>query len=172
MSRTRNIALLRGINVGGHRKLPMSELKNIFEHLGATDVETYIQSGNVVFSGDLRSRDIAAAIEAEKGFAPKVLIIASDAFSRAAEGNPFSEFEPKEMHLFFCEQPSQIDPADLTPFANGVEKWHLEGLVFYLFSPGGMSKSKLAEKLEKLLGVPATARNWNTVCTLQKMSQS
>ena len=80
MSRTRNIALLRGINVGGHRKLPMSELKCIFERLGATDVETYIQSGNVVFSGDLNHDDIAAAIEAENGFAPKVLIIASDAF--------------------------------------------------------------------------------------------
>ena len=111
------IALFRGINVGGHRKLPMKELVAGLEKLGLSDVRTYIQSGNAVF----RSKDadptklsdrIASAVEASHGFLPQVLVLSLEALQAAAAANPFpaSDAAARMVHLFLLkEAPTRPD---------------------------------------------------------------
>ena len=170
---TVEIALLRGINVGGSGKLPMAELRAILEGLGAKRVETYIQSGNAVYEGTLDAGAVGAAIESAHGFRPRVMLLSAKALRRAVAANPFPEAEaaPKTLHLHFLGGATEANPETFAAQANGEERWHLDGEVFYLVSPGGLSKSKLGPKVERLLGVPVTARNWSTVTTLAAMAE-
>ena len=172
------IALLRGINVGGHHLLPMKRLAAIVEALGGEGVRTYIQSGNVVFRCKIVSsakleRAITDAIEAEFGFAPRVMLIAADAFAAAVAGNPFphAEADHKSLHLWFLDSPAAgADVVAMEAIKNPNERFALVERVFYLHAPDGIGKSKLAERVERLLGVAATARNWRTVTTLVEMA--
>ena len=163
------VALLRGINVGGHGRLPMADLRRILAELGASNPRTYIQSGNAVFEGMLSGDEIASAIETEFGFRPLCMVLGADELISAAQANPFDASEPKLVHLSFLEDQPTIDPETFTSDASSGEKWHLGNRVFYLHTPEGYAKSKLAEKLERRLGVAATARNWNTVSRLVDM---
>jgi uncharacterized protein (DUF1697 family) len=173
------IALFRGINVGGNNMLPMKELAALIEALGGTRVRTYIQSGNVVFGGcgtdaaELTSR-IEAAVLKKHGFTPRVLLLMHTQLERAAIANPFRDAEagPKTLHVaFLAERPKNPDLAGLDAIRQDSEKYALDGKVFYLNTPGGFGKSRLAERYEKLLGVTATARNWNTVMKLREMAK-
>ena len=174
---TTYIALLRGINVGGKNKLPMKELRAVLEGLGASDVRTYIQSGNVVMQhGETETRalevSISSAIEAAHGFAPRTLVLTAADLRQAAEANPFPEAidEPKTLHLSFLATPSESpDLAKLEEVAKASERFHLGDGCFYLHAPEGIGRSKLAERVERVLGVPATARNWRTVSKLLEM---
>jgi uncharacterized protein (DUF1697 family) len=174
------IALLRGINVGGKNILPMAELVQVLESLGLRDVKTYIQSGNVVFrsSGEVPaslSVDIASTIETRHGFRPHVLIVSADQWKDAMESNPFpeAEAEPKTLHLFFmASAPADPDLEGLAVARAPSERFHLTGRVLYLYAPQGIGRSKLAAKAEKLLRVPATARNWRTVQKLWEMAET
>lgn len=169
------IALLRGINVGGANRLPMAELRDELSGLGFENVTTYIASGNVVLdaNGDLDADDaetlagrIATTIETRHGFRPRVLVLSAAEFRRAMEANPFreGESEPKTLHLYFlAEQPTDVDASVLEAAASPTERWELGGHVLYLHAPDGIGRSKLAGRIESLLGVPATARNWRTV---------
>ncbi|MBL8524517.1 MAG: DUF1697 domain-containing protein [Betaproteobacteria bacterium] len=173
------IALLRGINVGGNHLLPMKRLMAIIDSLGGSNARTYIQSGNVVFEHKIKSpakleRAIADAVDAEFGFAPRVLLIPADALVAAAEGNPYpqADAEPKNLHLYFLESlPVKPDIATMKSLAVEGEQFTLRDQVFYLHARDGIGKSKLAERVERLLGVAATARNWRTVTTLVEMSR-
>ena len=165
------VALFRGINVGGHNKLPMKELSSILADLGLQDPRTVIQSGNAVFGHRGRTpstlaRSIEDAVEGARGFRPAVLVFDEPGFRARLEANPFPEAtgDPKTLHLFFGESP----PGDaalekIEERRSGQERWHLEGDVFYLHAPDGIGRSKLAASVERLLGVPTTARNWNTL---------
>lgn len=169
---TKQIALLRGINVGGHGKLPKSELHSILSELGATDVKTYIQSGNAVFNGDLTGSQISDAIQAAKGFHRPCFVFTAQDFKTLATSNPFkaAHTEPKSLHLFFLSEPSQTDPATLTAAKSEQEHFALTNRVLYLHSPGGLSASKLASNLDRRLGVVTTGRNWATITKLLTMS--
>ena len=171
------IALLRGINVVGNNKLPMKELSALLTGMGLLNVQTYIQSGNVVFRYDLKSKAtlaarITAAINAQHGFAPHVLLLEAEELHNAMAGNPYPEAVavPKSLHLFFLDEvPKHPDLKALEAIRTGGEQFKLAGKAFYLHTPDGFGPSKLAARVEKLLGVPATARNWNTVCKLAEM---
>ncbi len=173
------IALLRGINVGGRNRLPMSDLVAILESFGLEDVETYIQSGNVVFRSAEKvssslGEEIATAVEERHGFRPRVLLLDAGRLREAAEANPFpeAEAEPKTLHLFFlASAPESPDEESLTAVAAPSERFHLAGDVFYLHAPDGVGRSKLVARVEKHLGVAATARNWRTVERLLEMSR-
>jgi len=172
------IALLRGINVGGNNKLPMKELSAQLEGMGVRRVQTYIQSGNVVFDCDAKDKaklaaKITAEIRAQHGFAPHVQLLEAAELKKAMAGNPYPEAEaaPKTLHLFFLDEvPPQPDLKVLDTLKAGSERYKLAGKVFYLHAPDGVGDSKLAARAEKLLGVAATARNWNTVCKLAEMA--
>jgi uncharacterized protein (DUF1697 family) len=173
------VALLRGVNVGG-KVLPMKELRLAFEEAGCTGVQTYIQSGNVVCRSAASraqglSTQVAAAVTKRHGFTPGVMVLTRRELERAAADNPFPEAEddPKSLHLFFLGgSPTTADRAGLEALAARRERFVLKGKVFYLHAPAGFGASKLAARAERLLGVPATARNWRTVMALLEMARA
>jgi uncharacterized protein (DUF1697 family) len=173
------IALIRGINVGGSNKLPMNELKQLFERHGCAEVQTYIQSGNVVFRGTNAAagrlaKQVTAAVAKARGFAPRLLVLSRTELERAAAGNPFPEADdhPQSVHLFFLAEPATAaDLKAMNTLKAASERFVLKGRVLYLHTPDGFGSSKLAARAERLLGVDATARNWRTVTTLVEMAR-
>lgn len=167
------IALFRGINVGGKNIVPMKELASLLSGRGYENVQTYIQSGNVVFdSRDTPGSEIGTLIEKKFGFKPAVLILTNQALEHAIENNPYSPVEGKHCHFYFCSStPDTINAAKLAELKSTSEEYSINGNVFYLHAPDGVGRSKLAANVERCLGVPATARNLNTVNKLSKMAQ-
>ncbi len=171
------IALWRGINVGGHNKLPMKELKTVLTQLGLTDVQTYIQSGNVAFRSERTdfpalAEEIKLAIGKSHGFEPQVMLLSLAELATAVSHNPFpaTDEQHKTLHFYFLEcAPSEPDLAMLEALKADTEQFELIDAVFYLHAPDGIGRSKLAVKVERALGVAATARNWRTVSTLLAM---
>lgn len=165
------IAYFRGINVGGHNKLPMKDLARRMEESGFTRVKTYIQSGNVVFQAPgAKAAPLAkriAALTAEHfGFTPAVLVLPASELAEIAAANPYPEAESdhKSLHLFLLlEAPKSPDMATLDRLRAPTERFTLTDQVLYLHAPDGIGKSKLAERVERALGVPVTARNWRTI---------
>ena len=174
------IALLRGINVGGSHLLPMKELSAVFEKAGCRDVKTYVQSGNVVFRSPMSdasrlSAHLLAAVSAGRGFAPSVRVVDPSELKRAVAANPFPKAtaEPGTLHLLFLFGTPK--PANLESL-NGIkaksESFALRGRVLYLHTPDGLGRSKLGQRLERSIGVEATARNWRTVSALLALAAS
>ena len=171
------IALFRGINVGGKNKLPMKDLASLMEGMGLKKVSTYIQSGNVVFQAAASKESglatkIRGLIEDHYGFSPEVVILDQGAIDKAISENPFSEAdaEPKSVHLTFLSAlPSSPDVEALERIRKPSERFVLKGKVFFLHTPEGIGRSRLAARVEKSLGVSCTARNWRTVLKLQEM---
>ena len=172
------IALFRGINVGGRNILPMKELVRDLEALGLQNVRTYIQSGNVVFQSPRKlpatfAEKIAMKIEKGHGFKPRVVVLDEADLQRAIDANPFpgARESPKTLNLFFlAAAPATPDLASLDAARSPTEEFELIDRVFYLHTPDGFGTSKLAERVERSLGVPATARNWRTVLKLAEMA--
>jgi uncharacterized protein (DUF1697 family) len=173
------IALLRGINVGGKNKLAMRELVALLEGLGLQSVKTYIQSGNVVFQSEQSdpgqlSQAITGVIKQHYGFAPYVLILDGKALAAAMAANPFpeGEAEPKSLHLFFMDaSPRSFDADALDQVKAPNERYRLIGQVFYLHTPDGIGRSKLAATMGKGWGVNITARNWRTVSEVMAIAK-
>lgn len=169
------VVLLRGINVGGGNRLPMAELVALLEGLGLRDVRTVIASGNAIVRADdgvdpesIAAR-IAEEIHAGHGFAPRVMLVSPAALRAAVVANPFAmaAAEPRTLHLLFAERPPERpDLAGLERERGPGEGFVLDGSVLYLHLPDGIGRSRLGERAERLLGVPATGRNWNTVTRL------
>lgn len=180
MTAETRILLLRGINVGGPaRSLPMKELKGMLEELGATNVQTYIQSGNVVLNIAREKASglpqlLAYKINEAKGFCPSILLLTLDQFNDAISKNPFPDAEevPKLLHVgFLASNPKNPDLDTLRTLLTDGEKIKLIDTFFYHFAANGYGRSKVAEKAERLLGVAMTDRNWNTVKKLQSMAE-
>jgi uncharacterized protein (DUF1697 family) len=173
------IALFRGINVGGKNKVPMKDLVVTLENVGCRDVSTYIQSGNAVFqSGEqnasLLSGRIRAALEDRHGFEPHVVVLGSEELEGAISSNPFpeAESEPRTLHAYFlAAAPEHPDLDGLETLKGGRERFALANDVFYLHAPDGIGRSRLAANVDKLLGVPTTARNWRTVRKVMEMAR-
>lgn len=174
-------ALLRGINVGGSRKVPMADLRTLMEGLGHDGVRTYLQSGQAVFTADhgdeeSLAAELAGAIEKRFGFAVDV-IVRDHAYLRAiAEDCPYpaAELEAKQLHVTYFSAPVDADRfAELDQSAYLPEEFRLGDRALYLYAPNGLGRSKLAEHLSKPRlnkGVIATSRNWNTVVKLVEMT--
>lgn len=173
------IALLRGINVGGKNKLPMADLRQVLGDTGFKQVETYIQSGNVVFkSAQLSPEKIAACIAEQLNLAfsisTPVLVLKAEDFRSIIENNPFAS-KPnleKALHCFFLDKPAATAHCEkLHKLKLNSEAFKLSERCFYLWAPEGIGRSKLAASAEKTLGVTTTARNWRTVSRLMEMSE-
>jgi uncharacterized protein (DUF1697 family) len=171
------LALLRGINVVGKNKVPMKALASALEGAGFQSVRTYIQSGNVVFSSSSRDSPALAGqierlIERRFGCAPTVLVISKAELAAAIRGNPFPDAHQnhKSLHVYFLAgRPKSPDIDSLASLDAGREAFELKGSVFYLWTPDGFADSVLRSRVERCLGVPATARNWRTVNELLKL---
>jgi uncharacterized protein (DUF1697 family) len=173
------IALFRGINVGGNNILPMKELVAILENLGSHGVRTYIQSGNAVFqhqnehAAELSDR-VRTAIRESHGFEPQVLLLDVAELEQAMASNPFpqAESDPKTLHLYFlADLPQNPDLERLDGLKQDTERYSLNDKVLYLHTPDGIGRSKLAARVEKSLGVAATARNWRSVSKIMEMAK-
>ncbi|MFF0459010.1 DUF1697 domain-containing protein [Streptomyces mexicanus] len=174
-------ALLRGINVGGNRKVPMAELRTLMEGLGHADVRTHLQSGQAVFTrahGDEESlaAELGRAIEKRFGFAVDV-IVRDHAYLRAvAESCPFpaADLQPRQLHVTYFSAPVDADRFfAIDRAAHLPEEFRLGDRALYLYAPDGLGRSKLAEQLSRrsvTKGLIATTRNWNTVLKLVEMT--
>jgi uncharacterized protein (DUF1697 family) len=171
------VALLRGINVGGKHIVPMKQLAQLMLQIACVDPKTYIQSGNVVFKHAEAnpkeiSRLLSELILQHFTFQPKVMIFPASDFSLFLSTNPFKAVysEAKHVHLFFFEQaPLNPNLTGLAQLKAPSEQFELQLKAFYLYAPEGVGRSKLAEKVEKYLGVSTTARNLNTVLKLNEL---
>ena len=171
------LALLRGVNVVGKNKVPMKALASALGAAGFREVQTYIQSGNIVFrsaSGDARALagKIARLIERQFDCRPAVLVISGAELAAAIRANPFpaAQRNHKALHLYFPASPPESPDIDsLARIAAGREAFALERGILYLWTPDGFADSVLRSRVERCLGVPATARNWRTVNELLKL---
>ena len=178
---TRCVSLLRGINVGGNKAVRMDALKELHESLGLQRVETYIQSGNVVFTSDdanpaQLSSQIEEAFQHKFGFLSNVIVRTADEFNVIIENNPFKDQPMKEtkwiVAMFLASDPINTALEDIQKTYSGPEEIHIIGQAVYIYYPEGIGRSKLTNTfLEKKLKTVGTARNWNTVLRLQKMME-
>jgi uncharacterized protein (DUF1697 family) len=176
------IALVKGINVGGNNKILMKDLVRTCEALGFSEVRTYIQSGNIVFRASEKkaqklSATISEAIQSEFDIRTSVMILSAVEMASALNGNPFPEIETdedsKRLHLYFLSQPAaRVDMTKLDAIRKPDERWELLNNVVYLHTPQGAGDSKLAQQVEKIVGVATTARNLRTVRALVDMTSS
>lgn len=176
-----HLALLRGVNVGG-RKLAMSDLRDIVASLGHTDVSTYIQSGNALFTSVQAAASAALAaglekaIESRLGMSAGVVVLSSGELAAVVRSNPYPEEpNPKFVHAVFLSEAPSADLLEriavLQAAAPGRDTVRHLGQVLYLHTPDGFGRSDLSQRLMRLLaspraGVVGTARNWSTVTTL------
>jgi uncharacterized protein (DUF1697 family) len=175
---SRFVALFRGINVGGKNILPMQALREILTACGCEDIQTYIQSGNAVFSSSVAADGLSAsikhAIEERFGFAPQVLLLDRDRFVAIAAANPFADAElnPKCLHIWFLtETPTAANLDALNSLKVESEQLLLKDDAFYLYAPDGLGRSRLAQNVDRHLGVTTTARNWRTVSRVMEMAE-
>ena len=173
------VILLRGINVGGHNKLPMAELREIATGAGFADVRTYIQSGNLVASTDVdpdaAAGVLAGAIRAATGLDVPTIVRTATQWTDLIAANPFPDaIDPgTHVHVIFLPTPAPdaIRAFDASGFAP--EEMVVAGSELYLHLPDGMGRSKLALAVNRLSEVAAgTARNWNTVQKLAALVAS
>lgn len=176
---TRWIALLRGVNVGGHRKVPMARLREVVADLGHRDVATYVQSGNVVFTGpDDGPAEVAAGLEeglaGAFGFEVQVVLRTRDELAGVVGGDPLRDVatDPAKHLVVFlareigADRLAGLDPDDIAP-----EVLRVSGREIHLWCPGGLGRSPVGAALtERRLGVLFTARNWRTVQALLAMA--
>ena len=174
------IALIRGINVGSTRSLPMQTLRELCEEVGMKEPRTLIQSGNVVFNWSGKglagaAANLEEAIEGRVGFRPGVVIRTRDELGAAVDANPFpkraAEEPGKVLVMFLKGVPPAGAGAALEGLKRGREQIRLAGKELYLDFPDGVGKSRLSlASLEKACGVPGTTRNWNTTLKLLAMA--
>ncbi len=167
----RYAAFLRGINVGGNKKVPMADLRAVVEGLGHKDVATLLQSGNVVFtsarkSGTAMATELEKAIANDIGVDCRVLVRSSSELEAAVRDNPMPEAldEPSRYHCCFLEKtptPDRVRALESEDFAP--DELAFGDGVLYVWYRDGVQESKLAKVLDRRLGVAVTARNWNTV---------
>jgi uncharacterized protein (DUF1697 family) len=167
MAAALQIALLRGINVGGNKMVSMADLRDLFTRLGFSDVKTLLQSGNVVFAGRQSPAKIEKMIEAEVDAV--CFVRTAKEWAELVERNPFKA-EAKNDPSHFVAMVLKDAPKDVEPLRRAIvgrEKVHLDGKVLYAVYPDGQGTSKLTNAvIEKHLGTRGTARNWNTVLKL------
>jgi uncharacterized protein (DUF1697 family) len=175
------ISILRGINVSGQKKIKMADLKALYQGLGYSDVATYIQSGNVIFSCDGESANIKLQIEqaisTAYDFDVPVLVIKANDFKSMVEQMPFAGVElesdgTKVMFTFLAALANQENNDKLMTYVKAPEELQLLGQVAYVHCPNGYGKSKLSNVfIENKLKVAATSRNWKTAVKLVELTQ-
>jgi len=174
-----HVALLRGINVGGKNKMPMKDLVGMFVDVGCSDVQSYIQSGNVVFKAEpaLARRIptlIAQAISRALGLSVPVVTRTAAELRRVAQDNPFlrAGVDAAVLHVaFLAERPAPAAVASLDPDRSPPDQFQFLGQEIYLRLPNGVARTKLTNAyFDSKLATTSTLRNWNTVTKLVELA--
>jgi uncharacterized protein (DUF1697 family) len=175
------ISMLRGINVGAHNRIKMDALRAVYESLGLRDVQTYVQSGNVIFSTKEKARTklrtrIETAIHKKFGFRPDVILRSVSEMRDAIARNPFAgrrDIEPSKLLVtFLAEKPDGRAQQMIREIKAHPEELHLDGRELYVYFPNGMARPTLSwATLGKSLNTTGTGRNWNSVVKLLEMAE-
>jgi uncharacterized protein (DUF1697 family) len=172
------VVLLRGINVGGKAKVPMATLRDVCTATGCEDVVTYIQSGNVVLksrlSADKLRAALGAAIAAEFGFTPAVMVRTAKEMAAVLAGNPFPYADEQHLHVGFLHAaPDATTKQCLAALDHAAEEVTAAGRELYLHLPNGMGRAVLPVKVERCLKPEqVTVRNWRTLTRLVELAGS
>src|SRR5579884_2449669 len=177
-SKTSRILLLRGINLGPHKRISMPDLRAALGEAGFADVRTYVQSGNVVLTSKASPAKVGAEAErviAERfGFDVDVIVRTAEELAQVVQRNPLAEVavDPKRYQVSFLEAEPDPDVLErISAVKAEPERLVAIGRELYAWHPDGIGRSKLWNKLAGTgLGVRATARNWTTVTTLLEMA--
>lgn len=169
------IALLRGINVGGHKRIKMADLKGIFENIGFSRVQTYIQSGNVLFEteddADFLSPRIEQEIQKVFGLDVPVILRTTHEWETLIKNCPFDAL-PGLSVAFLAAKPTQEAIDGLLSLDMGNYEIHIRDKDIYVLYKEDIRKTLLTTNfLEKKLNVPLTVRNWNTVNKLAELAK-
>ena len=174
---TTYIALLRGINISGQKKIKMADLKELFEKIGYQKVQTYIQSGNVVFesaedSTKVLGDSISDAILKSFGFEVPVIIRTPDDLLHSLNENPFSEVSDiSKVSFCFLDSAISTDETELHHPKAGSDEFKISGSEIYLHTPGGLGKTVYNNNyFERKLKISATTRNLRTIGKLIEMA--
>jgi uncharacterized protein (DUF1697 family) len=179
------ISMLRGVNLGGHNRIKMDALRTLYESLKFDNPRTFIQSGNVIFRTKLPhnqknsaalAQKIQHAIERTFGFHSEVILRTSDDLRAAIAATPFPahrNLHPgKVLVTFLAAEPPSEAHATVLNLKGYPEEVHLKGRELYIYFPNGAGQSKLPwSKVEKLLQVTGTARNWNSVTKMLAIAE-
>jgi uncharacterized protein (DUF1697 family) len=175
------VAMLRGVNLGAHNRIKMDALRDLCGSLDLLDVQTYVQSGNVVFRTKERNLSalatkIRSGIEKKFGFSPEIILRSTSDLRGVIARNPFAkmkDIEPGKLLVdFLSSEPSPEACKSVRAIKTDPEKLHIEGREMYIYFPNGAGRSKLSwPALEKILKTPGTARNWNSVTKLLAMAE-
>jgi uncharacterized protein (DUF1697 family) len=168
---TTYIALLRAVNVGGTGKLPMADLRRLAEDAGFTDVETYIQSGNLLLTSDEAEAEVGATLEStleqHLGKPVGVMVRTPSELRGVLDGNPFPDAPGNRVLVTFLPAAPPSDALETVSRADDGEQVRTGRRALYVYYPNGMGRSKLR--------IPAaaagTARNLNTVAKLVQMAE-
>lgn len=173
------IALLRGINVSGKKLIKMTDLKELFEARRFLNVQTYIQSGNVIFSSTEKSTDkikniISKSIKQKFGFDVGIQVITPDMIEYVLRNNPFIKKKKEVDRLyvtFLSDKPSEESINKLGTVNYSSEEYFIDQKLIYLYYPNGIGRAKLSNnQFENKLKVEATTRNWKTINKLWELS--
>ena len=166
------ISLLRGINVGGNKKIKMADLRDLYKSLGFQNTKTLLQSGNAVFETDMTDhvaikKAIEAGIQEKFGFDVTIMLRTPEELSTIVEQHPFTDeqvSDPGKLSFVYLSSEPTNDAVDNLRENNpGREIIHHDGQILYIVYPDGKGKSKLDNsRIERALKVEGTARNWNT----------
>jgi uncharacterized protein (DUF1697 family) len=176
MLMTSAVALLRGINVGGHRRVPMAELRALAGQIGLANPRTYVASGNLICGTGKRAEDVAAeleqAIERRFGFAVDVIVRTRSEWQVHLRSNPFgaaAEEQPKWVWMFLSKQQPRSEAAvEIAAAAPALRVVQKDDAIWVHFPEGATTKI-LSIKWDRIIGSPSTSRNWRTVETIGRM---
>lgn len=169
------IAILRGINVGGNRKLPMAELRELLGSLGFQDIRTYIQSGNIIFTSDLSDTKqletiISESIQSKYDYNVPTIVKTIAQWEQAIVNNPYKGKDIKRVLFTFLKE---IPEVTIPQHVSENDEYQLIHDVVHLHCPNGYGNTKLNNNFfEKQLGIIATTRNWNTVEKLLQLAKN
>ena len=173
------VAFLRGINVGGHRKTKMADLKQVHESMGHSNVATLLQSGNIVFECSETDRqkliqDIAKEYEKRLGINTDVIVRSGDELGEIVRGCPYPltpDREPRFLHVVLLSGLPSSDAVRNLLMYDGPEEKQISEDAMYVYYTGGSGRSKFnLPFIEKTLAVRATSRNWNTVTKIVELA--
>jgi len=174
------ISMLRGVNLG-KRRVKMDALRALYESLGLREVQTLVQSGNVVFSTERKdlaalAKRIEGAVEQEFGFRSDVILRSASEVREVIERNPLtkrSDLEPNKFLVWFlASDPGEEIRKRVRAVKTEPEEVHIDGREVYIYFPNGMARPKMNwPAIEKVIAVRGTGRNWNTVKKLLEIAE-
>ncbi|MGA7855638.1 MAG: DUF1697 domain-containing protein [Candidatus Acidiferrales bacterium] len=175
------IAMLRGVNVGGHNKIKMEKLRSLCKTLKLRDACTYVQSGNLIFKTDERDLDLLAqrlqdAIERKFGFRPGTVLRTAAEMREVIGRNPFAKrrgVEPNRLLVtFLAGEPAAEAREKARKLDTSPEELRMDRREVYTYYPNGMARPKISwASIERILKTSGTGRNWNSVTKMLEIAE-